>query len=54
MAQPWLLTIFGGLLTGVSISLLGVRHALPINGLLAIAAQLLIGSSRGTARGSQR
>jgi hypothetical protein len=33
----------GGLLTGASISLLGVRHALLLNGALAIGAQLLIG-----------
>ena len=36
-------TSLGGLLTGASISLLGVRHALLLNGALAIGAQLLIG-----------
>ncbi len=33
----------GSLLTGVSISLLGVRHALLLNGALAVAAQLALG-----------
>lgn len=33
----------GSLLTGVSVSLLGIRNALLINGVLAIFAQLLIG-----------
>jgi MFS family permease len=33
----------GGLLTGLSISGLGIRHALLLNGALAIAAQLFIG-----------
>ena len=33
----------GSLLTGLSVSLLGVREALLINGLLAVAAQLAIG-----------
>lgn len=35
-------TSMGGLLTGASISLLGVREALLLNGLLAFAAQLFI------------
>jgi hypothetical protein len=33
----------GSLLTGVSISLLGVREALLINGLLALTAQIAVG-----------
>lgn len=33
----------GGLLTGLSISGLGIHHALLLNGALAIAAQLFIG-----------
>jgi hypothetical protein len=33
----------GSLLTGLSASLLGVNHALLINGVLAIAAQIFIG-----------
>ena len=33
----------GSLLTGVSVHLLGIRHALLINGVLAVAAQLSIG-----------
>jgi MFS family permease len=33
----------GSLLTGVSVSLLGVRHALLINGALAVAAQVVVG-----------
>jgi MFS family permease len=36
-------TSLGGLLTGVSISWFGVRHALLINGVLAIVAQLMVG-----------
>lgn len=36
-------TSLRGLLTGASISVLGVRHALLIDGALAIAAQLAIG-----------
>lgn len=33
----------GGLLTGLSISWLGIRHALLINGVVAVAAQLIVG-----------
>lgn len=33
----------GGLLTGISVSFLGVRHALLLNGALAVALQLAIG-----------
>jgi MFS family permease len=33
----------GSLLTGLSVSLLGVRHALLINGALAVVANLAIG-----------
>ena len=33
----------GGLLTGLSISWLGIRHALLINGVVAVAAQLVVG-----------
>ena len=33
----------GGLLTGLSISWLGIRHALLINGMLAVVAQLVVG-----------
>jgi MFS family permease len=33
----------GGLLTGLSVSLVGVREALLINGVLALAAQLVVG-----------
>ncbi len=35
----------GSLLTGFSVSLLGIREALLINGLLAIVVQFLIGRS---------
>lgn len=33
----------GSLLTGLSVNLLGVRHALLINGILAVAAQIVVG-----------
>jgi predicted MFS family arabinose efflux permease len=33
----------GSLLTGISVSLLGVNHALLINGALAVVAQLVVG-----------
>ncbi|HUK00531.1 MAG TPA: hypothetical protein VLV85_19920 [Stellaceae bacterium] len=33
----------GSLVTGTSVSLLGVRYALAVNGVLAIAAQLAVG-----------
>ena len=36
----------GSLLTGLSVSLIGVRDALLINGLLALAAQVTIGRRR--------
>jgi len=33
----------GSLLTGISVSLLGITHALWLNGALAVAAQLIVG-----------
>jgi hypothetical protein len=33
----------GGLLTGMSVSALGVRHALLINGIIATVAQMTVG-----------
>ena len=42
-------TSLGGLLTGATIGWLGVRHALLLNGALAVVAQLVIG--RGWLRG---
>jgi predicted MFS family arabinose efflux permease len=36
-------TALGGLATGLSVEWLGIRHALLINGVLAVMAQLQIG-----------
>ena len=38
-------TSLGGLVTGATIGWLGVRHALLLNGVLAVFAQLVIGRS---------
>ena len=41
-APVFLLTLVGGLFTGLSISLLGVRYALLFNGLLALLCQMVV------------